>query len=56
VRVDDAIVALEQAGLSYVIVETDGVGGTPGVVTSQDPAAGTEGSGSTSVTLVVPRS
>jgi transcriptional regulator with XRE-family HTH domain len=55
VRLDDALTALSQAGLSYVVVETDKVSGQPGVVVSQDPAPGTKGSGSTSVTLVVPR-
>ncbi len=56
VRLDDALTALAQAGLNYVVVETDKAKGTPGVVTSQDPAAGTKGGASTSVTLVVPRS
>jgi beta-lactam-binding protein with PASTA domain len=56
VRTEDAIVALEQAGLNYVIVETSGATGTPGIVASQDPAAGTEGGSDTSVTLVVPSS
>ncbi len=55
VRLDDAITALGQAGLTYVVVETDKVKGTPGVVSSQDPEAGTKGGSSTSVTLVVPR-
>lgn len=55
VRVDDALTALSQAGLSYVVVETDSVSGQPGVVASQDPAPGTKGGGRTSVTLVVPR-
>ncbi len=55
-RLDDAMTALTQAGLSYVVVETDDAKGQPGVVASQDPAAGTKGSSSTSVTLVVPRS
>lgn len=54
VLVDDALLALEQAGLNYVVVETD-VEGTPGLVASQDPAPGTEAGSSTSVTLVVPR-
>jgi transcriptional regulator with XRE-family HTH domain len=54
VRVDDAIAALTQAELSYVIFETDTVEGTPGVVVSQDPEPGTRGRSSTSVTLVVP--
>lgn len=56
VRSDDAILALEQAGLSYVIVETDSASGTAGVVASQDPAPNTKGGSKTSVTLVVPRS
>jgi len=56
VQLDDALAALSQAGLSYVVVETDKVSGQPGVVASQDPAPGTKGGGSTSVTLVVPRS
>lgn len=55
VRVDDAITALGQAGLTYVIVETATARGTAGVVASQDPAPGSRGGGSTSVTLVVPR-
>ena len=54
VRLDDALAALTQAGLSYVVVETDKAKGTPGVVASQDPAPGTKGGQSTSVTLVVP--
>ncbi len=56
VRLDDALTALGQAGLNYVVVETDKAKGTPGVVASQDPAPGTKGGQSTSVTLVVPRS
>jgi transcriptional regulator with XRE-family HTH domain len=55
VRLDDALAALSQAGLSYVVVETDKASGQPGVVASQDPAPGTKGGASTSVTLVVPR-
>jgi transcriptional regulator with XRE-family HTH domain len=55
VRLDDALTALGQAGLSYVVVETAGTPGTPGVVASQDPAPGTKGGASLSVTLVVPR-
>lgn len=55
VRLDDALAALSQAGLSYVVVETDKVTGQAGVVASQDPAPGTKGGSSTSVTLVVPR-
>jgi len=54
-RLDDALAALVQAGLSYVVVETDTVRGQPGIVTSQDPAPGTKGGSATSVTLVVPR-
>jgi transcriptional regulator with XRE-family HTH domain len=56
VRADDAILALEQAGLNYVIVETDNADGTAGLVASQDPPGGTKGGSKTSVTLVVPRS
>jgi transcriptional regulator with XRE-family HTH domain len=56
VRTDDAILALEQAGLSYIVVETEDAGGTPGVVSSQDPAPETEGGSDMSVTLVVPSS
>ncbi len=55
-RLDDALAALSEAGLSYVVVETDRVSGQAGVVASQDPAPGTKGGASTSVTLVVPRS
>lgn len=55
-RLDDALTALAQAGLNYVVVETDKAKGTPGVVVSQDPAPGTKGGQSTSVTLVVPHS
>lgn len=55
VRLDDALAALTQAGLSYVVVETDKAKGSSGVVASQDPAPGTKGGQSTSVTLVVPR-
>jgi transcriptional regulator with XRE-family HTH domain len=54
-RLDDALTALRQAEIDYVVVETDTAEGTPGVVSSQDPAPGTHASGSTSVTLVVPR-
>jgi transcriptional regulator with XRE-family HTH domain len=54
-RLDDALAQLGKAGLSYVVVETDRVSGQAGVVASQDPAAGTKGGASTSVTLVVPR-
>lgn len=56
VRLDDAITAIGQAGMTYVVIETDKVAGTPGVVASQDPAPGSKGGGSTAVTLVVPRS
>jgi len=55
VRVDDAINALAQAQIDYVIVETDTAEGTPGVVTSQSPAPGTDAGDETAVTLVVPR-
>jgi transcriptional regulator with XRE-family HTH domain len=55
VRVDDAIVALGQAEIDYVIVETDTVQGTPNVVASQSPAPGTDAKDETAVTLVVPR-
>ena len=55
VRVDDAMLALAQAEIDYLIVETDAVEGTPGVVTSQSPEPGTDADGDTSVTLVVPR-
>lgn len=54
VRVDDALVALAQAELNYVVVETESEG-TPGVVAAQDPAPGTRANGDTSVTIVVPR-
>jgi cytoskeletal protein RodZ len=56
VSTEDAIVALEQAGFSYVVVETDSADGRPGIVASQNPPAGTEGGSNTSVTLVVPAS
>jgi len=55
VSVGDAVTALEQVGIDYLIVETDTVQGPPGIVSSQDPAPGTEAGGDTSVTLVVPR-
>lgn len=55
VRLTDAINAIAEAGLTYVVVETDKVKGTPGVVSSQDPDPGTKGGSNTSVTLVVPR-
>ena len=54
VRLEDAINALTQAGLEYVIVETETVDGTPEIVVSQDPVPGTEANGDTAVTLVVP--
>lgn len=54
VRVDDALTALDQAEITYLVVETDSAEGTPGVVASQNPAPGTKAGGSTSVTLVVP--
>jgi transcriptional regulator with XRE-family HTH domain len=54
VRETDAIVALEQAGLNYVVVTTDSAQGTAGVVASQNPTPGTKGGSKTSVTLVVP--
>jgi transcriptional regulator with XRE-family HTH domain len=56
VSIDAALDALTQAELDYVVVETDAVEGTPGIVVSQDPAAGSEPNGDASVTLVVPRS
>jgi transcriptional regulator with XRE-family HTH domain len=56
VSVDAALDALAQAELDYIIVETDAVEGTPGIVASQDPAPGSEPNGDASVTLVVPRS
>ena len=55
VRVDEAIAALDQAGISYVVVETNTVSGQANTVVSQDPAPGTKASSATSVTLVVPR-
>jgi hypothetical protein len=55
VRVDDAIIALGQAEIDYVILETDTVDGTPNVVASQSPAPGTDAGDETAVTLVVPR-
>jgi transcriptional regulator with XRE-family HTH domain len=56
VSVDAALDALTQAELDYVVIETDAVDGTPGIVASQDPAPGTDANGDQSVTLVVPRS
>jgi transcriptional regulator with XRE-family HTH domain len=55
VSVEAALEALAQAEIDYIIVETDSVSGTPGIVASQDPGAGTKAGGDTSVTLVVPR-
>ena len=55
-RVDEALTALSDAGLNYVVVETDAVTGQANVVVSQDPPAGTKAKGGTSVTLVVPKS
>jgi transcriptional regulator with XRE-family HTH domain len=55
VRLDDAIAALKQAEIDFLIVETDTAAGTPGVITSQNPSPGTDASGGTSVTLLVPR-
>jgi transcriptional regulator with XRE-family HTH domain len=55
VSVEAALDALSQAEIDYIIVETDAATGTPGIVVSQDPGAGTKAGGSTSVTLVVPR-
>jgi transcriptional regulator with XRE-family HTH domain len=55
VSVEAALDALAEAEIDYIIVETDTGGGTPGIVSSQDPAPGTRAGGSTSVTLVVPR-
>ncbi len=55
VRVDDALAALDRAGLSYLIVETDSVSGAPDVVVSQSPPPGTKAGADTAVTLVVPR-
>ena len=56
VRVDEALTALSDAGLNYVVVETDTVTGQSDIVLSQDPPAGTKAKGGTSVTLVVPKS
>ncbi len=55
VRVDDAMAALAQAEINYLVIETAAVDGTPGVVTSHEPAAGAKAGRNTSVTLVVPR-
>jgi transcriptional regulator with XRE-family HTH domain len=55
VRLDDAIAALREAEIDFLIVETDNAAGTPGIITSQQPAAGTDADGGTSVTLLVPR-
>jgi len=54
VRVEDAIAALQTAEIDFVIVETEGAQGSPGIVVSQDPPAGSDADGDTSVTLVVP--
>jgi transcriptional regulator with XRE-family HTH domain len=54
VRIDDARIALDQAEINYVIIETDASRGTPGIVASQQPLGGTDAGGSTSVTLIVP--
>jgi len=54
VRLEDALAAISEAGMSYVIVET-GAAGQPGVVVAQDPSPGTKGGASTAVTVVVPR-
>jgi transcriptional regulator with XRE-family HTH domain len=56
VRLDDALVALIEAEIDFIVVETDTAEGTPGVITSQNPGPGTRANNSTSVTLVVPRS
>ncbi len=56
VRIDEALGALGDAGLNYVVVETDTVTGQANVVVSQDPEPGTKAKGGTSVTLVVPKS
>jgi transcriptional regulator with XRE-family HTH domain len=55
VKLEEAIAALGQAGLNYVVVETAGVTGSPDIIASQDPAPGTKAGSDTSVTLVVPR-
>ena len=55
VRLNDAIAALKEAEIDFLIVETDTAAGTPGVIASQNPAPGTDAAGGTSVTLVVPR-
>lgn len=56
VRLDDALAALQQAEIDYVVVETDAADGAPGVIASQNPSAGTRANDATSVTLIVPRS
>jgi transcriptional regulator with XRE-family HTH domain len=56
VRVDEAIGALAGAGINFVVVESDAADGQPGFVASQDPEPGAEAEGSTSITLLVPRS
>ncbi|HYM15923.1 MAG TPA: helix-turn-helix domain-containing protein, partial [Dehalococcoidia bacterium] len=52
VSLTDAMTALNQAGLSFLVVETDKAQGQPGIVTSQDPQPGTKGNSAPSVTLV----
>jgi transcriptional regulator with XRE-family HTH domain len=56
VRLDDALTALQEAEIDFIVIETDAADGAPGVVTSQNPGAGTQADDSTSVTLMVPRS
>jgi transcriptional regulator with XRE-family HTH domain len=56
VRLEDAITALQQARLDYVIIDNTTAQGEAGIVSSQDPAAGTDAGDDTAVTLVVPRS
>jgi hypothetical protein len=53
VRLDEAIAALGEAELQYVVVETADAEGTPGIVASQDPPPGTKPEGDEAVTLVV---
>jgi transcriptional regulator with XRE-family HTH domain len=54
VSVADAVERLSEAGIPYLIVETN-VDGDPGVVVSQDPEPNTNAGSDTAVTLVVPR-
>jgi transcriptional regulator with XRE-family HTH domain len=54
VRLDDARIALDQAEIDYLIIETE-ASGTPGIVTSQQPPGGTDAGDRTAVTLIVPR-